>query len=186
MMEADVENEIFPKRVKMICGLIYRDSEALEAALDKLEQLFGPVEFESEHTDFTHTRYYEKEMGAPLIRSFISFTETVLPENLSTIKQETNRLEQILVNESGGRLINIDPGYISLANLVLASTKDFSHRIYLGGGIYGEITLLFENNAFIPLKWTYPDYQTQSALTFFQRVRQTLKDFVLALREKNN
>ncbi|MCK5125806.1 MAG: DUF4416 family protein [candidate division Zixibacteria bacterium] len=170
--------------VKLICGLLYRDSDTYESAINKLESMYGTIEFESEHTEFVHSTYYKKEMGEGLIRTFISFSEAVSPERLSSMKRATNKLEQSFLDENNGRKINIDPGYVSLANLVLASTKDFSHRIYLEHGIYAEITLLYENKRFTSLKWTYPDYQTDLTFDFLLRVRESLKDFILEHREK--
>ncbi|MEZ5360301.1 MAG: DUF4416 family protein [Candidatus Zixiibacteriota bacterium] len=170
--------------VKLVCGLIYGDDETYQIVLERLEKMYGPVEFESEHSSFSHTDYYTKEMGAELTRTFISFVEPVQPDKLNAIKLATNTIEQEYTNEAGGRRINIDPGYVTMANLVLASTKDFSHRIYIGNGIYAEITLLYEDKAFRPLKWTYPDYQTDSTLSFLKRVRESLKDFISVSHEK--
>lgn len=170
--------------VKLICGLIYRDSETYEVVLERLEKMYGPVEFESEHSDFSHTDYYADEMGTGLSRTFISFVDPIQPDRLNAIKLATNALEDEFTNDSGGRRINVDPGYVTLANLVLASTKDYSHRIYLNNGIYAEITLVFEDKSFRPLNWTYPDYQTESTISFLLRVRESLKDFMAVLREK--
>jgi hypothetical protein len=123
-------------------------------------------------------------MGKSLRRQFISFETPITPDRLSEIKQTTNRLEQKCLNDTGGRLINIDPGLVSLANLILASTKNFSHRLYLGQGIFGEVTMLYENKTFVPLRWTYPDYQRVDVIGFLLRVRDSLKESIIAFREK--
>lgn len=172
------------KPVKLICGLLYRDSQTYETVLEQLEKMYGPVEFESEHSEFSHSDYYAEEMGTELTRTFISFVEPVQPDKIGAIKLATNAIEDEYKNEADGRLINIDPGYVTLANLVLASTKDFSHRIYLGSGIYGEITLIYEGKSFQPLKWTYPDYQTENTIAFLARVRESLKQSRIHSREK--
>ena len=172
--------------VKLIAGLLYADTEIFLSTLNTLEGKFGPVQHETEPVAFTFTDYYRKEMGSDLKRCFISFENPVSPEHLADIKVATNKLESRNLNDSGGRKINIDPGLISLANLVLASTKDFAHRIYLGQGIYGEVSLLYENRAFIPLPWTYPDYHQPATIEFLVRVRESLKEIIIPLREKGN
>ena len=79
---------------------------------------------------------------------------------------------------------HIDPGLIGLANLVLASTKNYAHRLYLGEGIYGEVSMIYENRTFVPLKWTYPDYYIEESIDFFLRVRESLKEFIIELRRQ--
>jgi len=170
--------------VKLITGLIFGSQDAYTASMEQMEQKFGPIEFESEPFDFSYTDYYEPEMGKSLRRQFVSFETPVMPDRLSEIKQITNRMEQKYLNDTEGRLINIDPGLVSLANLILASTKNFSHRLYLGQGIFGEVTMLYENKTFVPLRWTYPDYQRADVIGFLLRVRDSLKESVIAFREK--
>ncbi|MFH1698986.1 MAG: DUF4416 family protein [Candidatus Zixiibacteriota bacterium] len=169
--------------VKLFSGFIYSDIQTMSQVLEILENKFGPVECESEHFDFAHTMYYKKEMGPNLKRLFISFEKPIMPDTLKDIKTETNSIERRFVNADGGRLVNIDPGLISLANVILASTKEYSHRIYLGNGIFGEITLLYEDKSYRPLKWTYPDYRTTHAIDFLLRVRESLKDYIIELRQ---
>jgi hypothetical protein len=171
--------------VKLICGFIYRHRDLYVSAIEKLEALFGPVEFESELFDFSHTDYYRKEMGDDLLRCFVSFEKPVLPGRLRDLKLSCNEIEGKFLNDAGGRTINIDPGLISLANLALASTKDFAHRLYLGDGIFGEVSMIYENRTFVPLKWTYPDYQRPEVIKFLLRVREGLKDYIILLRQKS-
>jgi len=132
---------------------------------------FGPVDFESECVPFTQTGYYEKEFGSGLRRKFISFEKLIAPDKLAGIKLITNRIEAAL-SAGGRRKVNLDPGYLELAKFVLASTKDFSHRIYLAKGIYAEITLLYRSGAFRPLDWTYPDYRTEWYIETLEKIRQ--------------
>ena len=168
--------------VMLISGLIYSDTDTMMETLEKMEAKFGSVQLESEPFEFSHTNYYAKEMGPELSRKFVSFEKPVMPDKLAEAKLFTNRLESKYLNENGGRTINIDPGLIGLANLILASTKEYSHRIYLGKGIFGEVTLLYENRQFRPLGWTYPDYARDDVNEFMIRVRESLKEQIIQLR----
>lgn len=171
--------------VKLIAGFLYSREDVLMDALDKMEAKFGPVEFESERFPFSHSEYYEKEMGPDLTRYFASFEEPITPDKLGQCKQFTVKLEQRFLGEGGGRLVNIDPGLVGLANLVLASTKEFAHRVYLGAGIYAEVSMLYEDRTFRPLPWTYPDYQREESIRFLNRVRERLKEHIILLRQKS-
>ena len=124
---------------------------------------------------FTHTEFYNAEMGNEIFRQWQAYEKKILPSELAKIKVLTNQLEKKFSNADNGRKINIDPGYISLCNLVLASTKNYSHRIYIDLGIYAEVTLIFKHGHFMPLEWTYPDYKEPIALEFFEKVRILLK-----------
>jgi len=160
--------------VKLFCGLIYRDEEDFRAARAMLEGEFGRVELEAGPMPFNFTTYYEKEMGSNLLRRFLGFERLVDPGTLSSVKLRTNEMERLLAGrrrESAGRVVNIDPGYLDGARVVLATTKDRAHRIYAGLGIYAEVTLLYRDGAWRPLEWTYPDYRTAEYLGFFASLR---------------
>lgn len=157
--------------VKLIVGFIFREEPILRKAIGILEKKFGKIDFESRAISFKYTGYYEKELGDSLSRKFASFSGLTLPENLAKIKTLTNRIEKKL-SAKGSRRINIDPGYLNLSKLVLASTKDFSHRIYLNRGIYSEITLMFRDKTFQSLDWTYPDYRTPEYIDIFNKIRE--------------
>jgi len=164
--------------VKLFCGLIYHDMEILHQATKYMTRAFGPIDQESDIFPFDHTEYYKSEMGDNLIRKFISFEEMIPPNKLASTKCKTIEIEKKLAeqqNDSYNRKINIDPGYLELGKLVLASTKNYSHRIYLDKGIYAEITLQYEHNKFKFLRWTYPDYYDPIALAFFEQVRNIYK-----------
>ena len=152
-------------------GFIYKDEAIFIKSRDRLKKIFGRVDFQSEPLDFNYTTYYEKEMGSDLKRRFISFSKLIPIEDLYRIKIYTNRLEAKLSNHMQ-RQVNIDPGYMDLAKLVLASTKDYAHRIYLGKGIFAEITLSYRNTSFIPNDWTYPDYRSQEYIGIFNEIRK--------------
>ena len=160
-----------PLCVKLICAVTFREETDIPRIRGDLENLFGPVEDQSPVFDFTFTRYYEGEMGAGLKKVFYSFTEPVKPEDLAGMKIHTQAAEAAW-SEGGKRRVNLDPGYITGGKLVLASTKDFSHRIYLGRGIYGDVQLRFVRGRFLVSEWTYPDYQTDLAMAFFKKVRK--------------
>ncbi|MBN2418318.1 MAG: DUF4416 family protein, partial [Deltaproteobacteria bacterium] len=124
---------------------------------------------------FERTRYYEKEMGWPLHRRFITFRELITPEELVGKKLSTNRIE-IKYSVDGKRCINIDPGYICLERLVLATGKNYTHRIYLSHGIYADLTLVFNKGTFKPLEWSYPDYSDNESIDFFNNEREKYKN----------
>src|SRR3989338_5375463 len=127
-----------PGPVKLIAGLIYKKDSILRKAESELEKEFGEIDFKSAVLAFDCTDYYEREFGRGLRRKFISFKKLINPEWLSKIKILSNGIEENF-SKNCDRLINIDPGYIDFAKLVLASTKDYSHRIYSGKGIFCEI-----------------------------------------------
>lgn len=161
----------YPEKVKLIIGMLSSSEELFEVAGMRLEQEFGSIDFCSQILPFTFTQYYIPEMGEDIKRRFISFSLLILPEDLAGIKVLTNSIEQefIIGNK---RRINLDPGYITAAKLILATTKDNSHRIYLSNGIYAEITLRFVAGTFCYWEWTYSDYKTPEYIEIFNRIRQ--------------
>lgn len=159
-----------PLPVKLILGVLSARAEIFPEAKLRLEKAWGPVDYESPLLPFNATNYYEKEMGGPLKRGFLSFKELISPEALAEIKCFTNKVEREFAC-AGKRQVNLDPGYLSLAKLVLASTKDYSHRVYLQKGIYAEVTLKYEKGEFKPWPWTYPDYKSKSYHEIFQEIR---------------
>jgi len=163
----------FNKRpcVKLIVGLLTKDPELIDRVRKKMEKKFGPIDCESPLLDFTYTKYYEKEFGTDIKRKFYGF-ERPVPEDsrLYKLKLITGKMESELT-ENGRRRINIDPGIISLSKLILFTTKDYNHRIYLNGGIFAEITLSFQDGSFRPWPWTYNDYKTGAYIDFFNNAR---------------
>ena len=123
-----------PKKVKLFTGIIYKEPALSKIIKKNLRAKFGDIDFESRALDFSYTKYYEKEMGAGLKRIFFSFKKLIPPDKIAKIKQITNGLESKF-SKAGRRGINLDPGYINDAKLVLATTKDYSHRLYLKNGI---------------------------------------------------
>lgn len=157
--------------VKLIIGFIYNDHVILLKVKKNLEKKFGKADFESQVIPFIQTTYYNQEIGPDLKRIFLSFRKLILPQNLAQIKIYTNKIEKKMSRETK-RQINLDPGYLDFAKLVLATTKDYKHRIYLGRGIFAETTLSYQNNTFQAWEWTYPDYKTDAYLQIFNQIRQ--------------
>lgn len=157
--------------VKLISGLIFKEDEILKKAESNLKKLYGRIDYNSPILDFNYTDYYEKEFGKNLRRKFISFEKLILSERLSKIKITTNKIEKKF-SKDNLRRINIDPGYLDLAKLILATAKDYNHRIYLAQGIYAEVTLCYQGNTFKPWNWTYRDYQSQEYIAIFNQIRE--------------
>lgn len=157
--------------VKLIAGFIFNKPEFFEKAKIILKKNFGQIDFESEPLVFNHTSYYEKEFGKGLQRSFVSFKKLIPAQDLPRIKITTNKIEKQF-SVKGFRLINIDPGYLDLSKLVLATTKDYKHRIYLNKGIFAEVTLVYQDKSFNAWEWTYPDYKTEEYKAIFNRIRE--------------
>lgn len=159
----------------LVCAITHNNSGKEVLARRLLEEHFGEVALESEHYPFVFSDYYVEEMGSGLQKYFVSFSRLIRPDELVEIKLWTNDIEQQLAT-AGKRNVNLDPGYLEGAKLVLATTKDYSHRIYLGQGIYGDLHLRYRHGRFEPLEWTYPDYRQPLALDFFARVREWYLD----------
>ena len=160
-----------PKPVKLISSMFTADLELLEVARNKLSETFGRIAYESDLLPFDHTSYYAAEFGERLKRKIVAFAELVDPGRLVEVKRLTNDLEMDWAKE-GKRRINLDPGYVSLAKLVLATTKNHGHRIYLGQGIYAEVTLRYRDKTFRPWEWTYPDYASPPYIAIFNHIRE--------------
>ncbi|MCK4673503.1 DUF4416 family protein, partial [candidate division WOR-3 bacterium] len=163
------------KKVLLLIGLIFVKDFELDKVLNELKNDLGNILMKSNTIPFTHTIYYNKEMGDKLMRQWIVFEKLITSDILVKVKHTTNDIEKKYLNDKNGRKINIDPGVLTLSNLILASTKDYSHRIYLGKGIYAEVTLIYKNKTFNPLEWTYPDHQEKIAIEFFEKAREILK-----------
>ena len=168
-----------PHGVKLLCGVISADEALLSLADGPLLAALGQVDLASEIFDFDLTHYYDEQMGSPLYRRLVSFAELVDPGVLADAKLRTNVIEaEITAARPGGaaRAVNLDPGYLTQAKLVLASMKDFSHRIYLSGGVYAEITLRYRKAGWESLDWTFPDFASGRYDAFLTAVRERLRE----------
>ena len=160
-----------PQPAKLVIGLFMRQQSLLEPLAAELRAAFGDVDLISGWMPFDYTRYYEKEMGTPLFRRLLAFKDLIDQQDLPRIKVATNELERRYVH-AGRRRVNIDPGYLLYERFVLASGKNFSHRIYIGSGIYADLTLIYQKGDFQKLPWTYPDYADAPILSFLRQVRR--------------
>ncbi len=159
-----------PLPAKLSIGLIFNEKAAAQSGLQIIEKTWGAIDFLSEVRPFVYTDYYEEEMGRPLYRRWVFFKELVPQDRLVDIKWQAIEIEkQWTVNEK--RRLNLDPGLITAERLVLATGKNFSHRIYLGKGIFGDLTLVFSKGTFRPLAWTYPDYKDEPSIEMFNKAR---------------
>lgn len=169
------------KKVKLFFGFISNDEDLFIVTEKMLSKKFGAVDFSSKVIVFDYTDYYKKELGENLKRKFISFKRLVSPEKLSEIKLLSNRIEHRFSLDNKRR-INIDPGYLSSGKLVLATTKDYSHRIYLKKGILAEVTLFYQDDTFQAWPWSYPDYKSKDYIEIFN---QLYRIYIEELRRSN-
>lgn len=158
---------------KLVASLIFNNRIDIESAIKRLEWIFGPIQRRSALMKFDWTDYYEAEFGRDLQRVFISFVEPVQQSDMALIKKITNRIEREFSLE-GRRNVNIDPGFATLSNFILTTTKGYSHRILLRDGIFGEVTLIFRDKKYRPLDWTYPDYRSEEIISFLSLVRSDI------------
>ncbi|MBI5593638.1 MAG: DUF4416 family protein [Deltaproteobacteria bacterium] len=161
-----------PKPAKLVIGLFTRKRELMAAVVADLMESFGPIDLVSPLFPFDFTTYYEKEMGTALVRRIFVFKSLIQQDDLADIKLRTNAIET-LFSADGMRQVNIDPGYLLMERLVLATGKNFAHRIYIGKRIYADLTLIYQKNGYQPLPWTYPDY-----------AHDTIRDFLILVRNK--
>ncbi|MFQ5751617.1 MAG: DUF4416 family protein [bacterium] len=156
--------------VKYITAITFNNTEVLKLTIAALENQYSRVDVKSPPFKFDHTQYYKKEMGSQLMKQFFSFVNLDKKENLVHWKLFALELENQYAI-AGKRQVNIDPAYLELAKLVVSSSKNFDHRIYLGQGIYGDVQLRYRNRQFVTNDWTYPDYCSAIVINFVKKVR---------------
>jgi hypothetical protein len=155
-----------------------RYEQALDWARTQMVDAWGPIALESPPFEFAETAYYDATMGTNLRKTLFVFRDLVDPETLVDCKLLTNQWEAEYAEQSGWpepRPLNLDPGYVTLAKLVLASTKDRDHRLYLSRGIFAENTLYFRDGQWQARPWTYPDYQRKDYQQFLMTAREFFK-----------
>jgi hypothetical protein len=160
-----------PKPAKLVIGLFMADRSLFQEVVSVLVDRFGPMDAVSPWMAFDYTDYYENEMGCPLFRRMLSFRNLIEQVDLPEIKTFANKLEARF-SKNGKRTVNIDPGYMLHERFVLATGKNFTHRIYLKDGVYADLTLIFQKNSFKALPWTYPDYADEPMIRFLSLVRR--------------
>lgn len=161
----------------LFAGTLYASPAVYKAAYSRLDEIFGPVMLETCPLDWNYSGYYREELGAPLFRNFIFFSSIIDTAVLPEVKVRFVELEEDF-SEDGKRRINLDPGYLSLAKVVLSSRKNYSHRIHLGRSVFAELELIYEKNAFHSLPYTYYDYRSDSTVESFNRARGLLKNIL--------
>jgi len=167
-----------PQPVLLILAAFSRHKQAFTWAFEQATAAWGPVAMTSPRFDFSETDYYEPTMGPGLSKQFWAFETFIDPARLSEIKQQTNHWEASyaqLDQHAERRPLNLDPGYLTLAKLVLASTKDHAHRMYLNQGIYAEVTLRFQHHRWRAWDWTFPDYRRSDYHEFFSQCREYIQ-----------
>ncbi len=173
-----------PQPVKLIIGILAANEAALAEAVKAISKSFGAIDLTSDVWPFTQTDYYKDELGSNALRQFVSIENLIDPGNLAQIKHDTNSLEQQLAKKLGGvnpalqlpRPVNLDPGFIEPSKLILASTKNFSHRIYIGNKMFAEVTLMYEKGRWRHFEFTFPDYRQSCYQEFLSKVRSRLME----------
>lgn len=166
-----------PNPVKLIVGILAADAGCLQAARESIAEAFGPADMVSDIWPFTQTDYYKDETGENILRMFVAIEKLIDPGELAEIKHTTNRIEQDLAEKLDtalARPVNLDPGIIEPSKLVLASTKNFSHRIYIGNRMFAEVTLIFSKGQWQSFPFTFPDYKEPRYHGFLNKVRTRL------------
>ncbi|MBM4338578.1 MAG: DUF4416 family protein [Deltaproteobacteria bacterium] len=167
-----------PRPAKLFMSLIAGEDDIVYQGMEALRKDFGTIDFVSEKFQFDFTDYYTEEMGRNLFRHFITFEKLIGRDSLPEIKLATNHLEERLAGSNGNRQINIDPGYLSHAHVILATTKAYAHRPYLEKGIYADLTLIYRGKSFQALEWTYPDYRQEATIELFNQIRKQYLEMI--------
>ncbi|MBU2522192.1 MAG: DUF4416 family protein [Proteobacteria bacterium] len=159
-----------PKPAKLVIGLFMKEKSLIVPVTTELVEKIGSIDMVSSWLPFNYTSYYEPEMGSPLFRRVLAFKSLVKQSALPEIKIITNKIEK-KYSKNNKRLVNIDPGYMLHERFVLATGKNYTHRIYIGMGIFADLTLIYQKGSFRKLPWTYPDYAEKNMLTYLEMVR---------------
>ena len=160
-----------PDSAKLVVGCIMNNKADIDKLFPVLEDIFGSVDMISPWLGFAYTDYYYKEMGSPLYRKVFVFKSLIAQDELAMIKEKTNEIEAKFAID-GKRAVNIDPGYLVSSRFILATGKEYSHRIYIGRKIYADLTLMYsKKKGFQTLEWTYPDYASKTMISFLSKVR---------------
>lgn len=159
-----------PNPAKLVIGCFLKSKELSAPVAEALKDHFGEMDMKSPWMPFDYTRYYEPEMGRPLFRRVFAFKILIGQDDLADIKHVTRGLEDRYL-AGGKRRVNIDPGYMLHERFVLASGKNFTHRIYIGKQVYADLTLIYRKGRFESLPWTYPDYADEPMQDFLYKVR---------------
>lgn len=171
-----------PDPVKLFMGILYSDEDLLSRAVRRLEESLGPLDYRGQSVLFQVTDYYREEMGHPIQRIFISFKDLIDPARLVEITLAAKEIEDELALD-GQRKVNLDPGYMDVCKVVLASAKYNGQKIYLAHGIYADPTLRYEKGHFHPYPGSFPDFKNGSYEKVFLRIRELYKAQMRKSRE---
>jgi hypothetical protein len=177
-----------PSPVKLVIAILSSDAQCLDQVRPVLVEALGPVDLVSDVWPFVQTAYYADQAGQQIVRQFVSIEKLVDPGVLADMKHRTNEIEQELahvLDRPFPRPVNLDPGVIEPSKLILATTKNYSHRIYIGKKMYAEVTLVFDKGGWRPLPYTYPDYRQRQYFDFFTQVREKLLRQLRSTRQAN-
>jgi len=163
------------EKMLLFSSVIYNPSVSFNKIRKEIIRVFGEIIYETEELKFEHTSYYAEEMGHNLVRRFVFFNSAVDPDNVFEYKIKSNKIEELFVVNKQRR-VNVDPGYATLSKVCLLTTKNFSHRIYLRGGIYAEVTLSYQKKKYRTFEWTYPDYASDDIKNIFYFVRNKFNE----------
>ncbi|MGE5700221.1 MAG: DUF4416 family protein [Deltaproteobacteria bacterium] len=164
-----------PLPARLLVSVIYREERMFAEILPRLERMLGPVMRTSGPFPFDRTEYYGREMGAPLFRRFAVMERLVPREALAAAKIGAEELETEF-SENGMRTVNLDPGILTEENFLLATGKNYSHRVYLRDGVFADLTLVYRKGEYRTLPWTYPDFTTAEIRAFLSGVRDELRE----------
>ena len=171
-----------PMPAKLVVSVFLKEKTRIKSVVEALMDNFGPVDLISAWMPFDWTTYYQREMGRPLYRRMMAFNRLIEQDALPDIKLNTNHIEK-QHGVDNKRCVNIDPGYLLLERFVLATGKNFSHRIYIGKRIYADLTLVYKKGGFRALPWTFPDYADPGMHVFLEKVREK---YAFDLKQKSS
>jgi hypothetical protein len=163
-----------PAAVKLLIAVLFHPNAPVEKILDAIDRRFGKRQHTYGPVPFSWTRYYREEMGSDLQKLYYNYETSIDRSDIPDIKLFTNDIERRYSTADGNRTVNIDPGYVARDKVVLATTKDFYHRLYLDKGIFGEVTLHYRKGRFRYFSWTYPDFKDQNVMLFLEKIRAPL------------
>jgi len=160
-----------PRPARLVVSVIYREERRFTETVPRVESVAGPVRAAGGPLPFDRTEYYGREMGAPLFRRFLAAGRAVPRGSLAPIKVAMESIEAEM-SEGGRRTVNLDPGLLTPESFILATGKNFSHRVYLGNGVFADLTLVYRGGEFRPLPWTYPDYASDGVRSLLGELRR--------------
>ncbi|MCE5270034.1 DUF4416 family protein [bacterium] len=161
--------------VKLFAAILYSEESLLERARERLSGLYGPEDFVSEPFPFEHTDFYEAEMGAGLKRIFVAWERLVHPGALAQSKLATDRIERELAAPGGNRQVNVDPGTLDYQKVVLASFKYMGQKIFIGEGVWADLTLYYRKGGWAKFEWTFPDFKLGAYDSALLEIRRLYK-----------